>query len=336
MLTFIVRRLFLAIPVLFGLLVLIFILIRIVPEDPAVAMAGEQGSVEMIESIRKEYGFDRPLVEQFFIYLKQVVQGDLGTSYATNRPVIIDVMDRLPATIELTLFAITLAACLGIPIGVIAAANHGRSLDQVIRVFTVSGLAIASFWMAIMLQLLFSMELDILPVRGRLDSMAIPPPFITGLYLFDSLIAFRFDLFADALKHIILPGVTLAIGPTATIARFTRSGVLETLQKDYVIYETAVGYPRRVLMAKYVLRNSVVTTVTQIGLLLGGVLSSAVVIEAIYDWPGLGSYTITAIFNSDYQAILAATLIIGVAYAIINLLVDIVHAMIDPRVMEQI
>ena len=156
------------------------------------------------------------------------------------------------------------------------------------------------------------------------------------MYLLDSLIVGRLDIFIDALRHIILPGVTLAIGPTATIGRFTRSGVLDALQKDYVTYETAVGYPRMVIMSKYVLRNSVITTVTQIGLLLGGVLSSAVVIEAIFDWPGLGSYAVTSIFASDYQAILAATLVIGVAYAVINLAVDIVHALIDPRVMEQL
>lgn len=336
MLSFIARRLMLAIPVLFGLLVLTFVLVRLVPSDPAAALAGEMGSVEMIEAIRKEYGFDRPIVEQFFIYLGQVVQGNLGISYATRRPVMSDVIDRLPATIELTLFAISLAAFLGITIGVIAAEYHGRWIDLAIRVCTIGGLAIASFWMAIMLQFLFSMELDLLPVHGRLTSTTIPPPSVTGMYLLDSLIVGRLDIFIDALRHIILPGVTLAIGPTATIGRFTRSGVLDALQKDYVTYETAVGYPRMVIMSKYVLRNSVITTVTQIGLLLGGVLSSAVVIEAIFDWPGLGSYAVTSIFASDYQAILAATLVIGVAYAVINLAVDIVHALIDPRVMEQL
>jgi peptide/nickel transport system permease protein len=333
---FLLRRTLLAIPVLFGLLVLTFILIRMVPADPAAALAGESASAAQIEQIRKSYGLDRPLPEQFLLYLGQVVRGDLGISFATRRPVISDILVRLPATIELTLFAITIAVLIGVPLGLIAAANHGKGLDQAVRVSTVAGLAIASFWMAIMLQLLFSMYLDLLPVRGRIGNPLAEPPFFTGLYLVDSLIAGRLDLFCESLRHILLPGITLAIGPSATIARFTRSGVLETLQKDYVLYETAVGYPRRILLAKYVLRNSVVTTVTQIGLLLGGILSSAVVVETIFDWPGLGNFAVSSIMAFDYNAMMATTLVIGIAYVIINMIVDIVHAIIDPRLREQL
>lgn len=333
---FLLRRLSLAIPVLFGLIVLTFIMIRIVPTDPAGALAGDQATPAQIEAIRAQYGFDRPLPEQFVLYFKQILSGSFGTSYITQRPVMEDIVDRIPATLELALFALTAAVVLGIPLGVVAARYHNRALDHGLRVLSVAGLAIASFWLALMLQLIFSMAFDLLPVHQRLDSNLTAPAFVTGLYLVDSLLAGRLDLFADAVRHIILPGFTLAVGPMATIVRFTRSGVLTTLRTDYVAYERAVGYPSRVMMAKYVLRNSVVTTVTQIGLLLGSVLAGAVVIEAIFDWPGLGDYAVLAIVSSDYQATIAVVFVIGVFYAFINILVDIVHALLDPRVMEQL
>ncbi|MDP6708633.1 MAG: ABC transporter permease [Alphaproteobacteria bacterium] len=336
MLRFLVRRILLVVPVLFGLLVLTFVLIRVVPNDPSAALAGENATVEQIERIRKEYGFDQPLTTQFFIYLRQVVQADLGTSVYTNRPVTYDLFRRLPATIELTFSALLFATLVGIPLGVLAAVWHNSPVDHLMRVFTVAGLAMATFWLAIMLQLLFSMELDVMPLRGRLGVATDTPPELTGLFLVDSLLAGRLDIFVDALWHLTMPSITLALGAMATITRFTRSGMLETLQSDFVIYETAVGYPRFVLIAVYVLRNSVVAAVTQIGLLFGALIGGAVVVEAIFDWPGIGSYAVEAILDSDYKAILAVTLLIGVVYAVVNIIVDVVHAWIDPRVGEQL
>jgi ABC-type dipeptide/oligopeptide/nickel transport systems, permease components len=332
---FVARRLLLVVPVLFGLLVLTFIMVRIVPNDPSATLAGENATVEQIEKIRRQYGFDRPLYEQFFIYLRQVATADLGTSFYTNRPVADDIFRRLPATLELTFVSLLLSIGIGVPLGVLAAVYHNRFIDHVLRIFTVSGLAIASFWFAIMLQLLLSMELDLLPLRGRLGVTIDPPPHITGSYLFDALFAQRFDIFFNALQHIILPAVTLSLGSMATITRFTRSGMLETLQMDFVTYETAVGYPRPVIIGIYVLRNSLVATVTQIGLLFGALIAGTVVIESVFDWPGIGSYLVNAIFTSDYKAILAVTLLVGVFYAVVNILVDIVHGLIDPRVAEQ-
>ena len=336
MLRFVIRRILLVIPALLGLLILTFILVRIVPTDPSAALAGENATPAQIEEIRKQYGFDRPLYEQFAIYLGQVLRGDLGSSVYSNRPVAGDIARRLPATLELTFAALFLAAGIGIPLGVLAAVSHNSGLDHVLRVFTVGGLAIASFWFAIMLQLLFSMELDWLPLRGRLAVATDPPPDITGFYLIDSLLAWQPAVFLDALRHIALPAITLSFGAMATITRFTRSGVLDTLQRDFVLYETAVGYPRWIVVCVYVLRNSLVATVTQIGLLFGALISGAVVVEAIFDWPGIGSYTVQAIFNADYKAILAVTLLVGVVYAIVNILVDLVHGWIDPRVAEQL
>jgi peptide/nickel transport system permease protein len=336
MLRFFVRRTLLVLPVLFGLLVLTFVLVRIVPNDPSAALAGQNATPAQVAEIRAKYGFDRPLVVQFGIYVRQVVQGDFGTSIQSGRRVSVDILQRLPATLELTFAALLLGIGLGVPLGVLAAVRHNRALDHVLRVFTVGGIAIASFWFAIMLQLLFSMHLDVLPLRGRLSPVMDPPTQLTGLYLIDSLLTARFDIFGNALRHLALPAVTLSFGALATITRFTRSGVLETLQKEYVTYETAVGYPRGVLIAVYVLRNSLVATVTQVGLLFGALLAGAVVVESIFDWPGIGSYAVQAIFTSDYKAILAVTLLVGVVYSLVNIAVDLVHGLIDPRVAEQL
>jgi peptide/nickel transport system permease protein len=336
MLRFVIRRILLVVPVLFGLLLLTFILMRVIPTDPAAALAGENASAEDIARIRNHYGFDRPVYIQFPIYLKQVLSGDFGTSAYTNRPVILDIAQRLPATLELTVVALLLIGAGGIALGTLGAVWHNSVFDHLVRIFSIAGLAVAAFWLAIMLQLCFSMELGWLPLRGRLPTGTLPPPVFTGSYLVDSLLAGDLATFGQALRHIALPAATLAIGGLATVARFTRSSIIENMQKEYVAYEQAIGYPKRRIIVPYVLRNSLTTPITQLGLLFGGLISGAVVIEAIFDWPGLGSYLVSAIFTSDYKAILAVTLVIGVIYALVNIAVDVVHALIDPRVAENL
>jgi peptide/nickel transport system permease protein len=336
MLRFLLRRVLLVVPVLFGLLVLTFVLVRVVPNDPSATLAGQNATPEQIAEIRVKYGFDRPLVFQFFVYLRQVVQGDFGTSLQSGRPVATDIWQRLPATLELTFAALFLGVGLGVPLGVVAAVRHNSWVDHALRFFTVGGVAIASFWFAIMLQLLFAMELNVLPLRGRIGTVMDAPTHLTGLFLIDSLVTGRLDIFQNALAHLLLPAVTLSFGSIATITRFTRSGVLETLQKEYVLYEAAAGYPRWLLIWVYVLRNSLVATITQIGLLFGALLAGAVVVESVFDWPGIGSYAVFAIFTSDYKAILAVTLLVGVVYALVNIVVDVVHGVVDPRVAEQL
>ena len=336
MLRFLLRRVLLVVPVLFGLLVLTFVLVRVVPNDPSATLAGQNATPEQIAEIRVKYGFDRPLVFQFFVYLRQVVQGDFGTSLQSGRPVATDIWQRLPATLELTFAALFLGVGLGVPLGVVAAVRHNSWVDHALRFFTVGGVAIASFWFAIMLQLLFAMELNVLPLRGRIGTVMDAPAHLTGLFLIDSLVTGRLDIFRNAVAHLLLPAVTLSFGSIATITRFTRSGVLETLQKEYVLYEAAAGYPRWLLIWVYVLRNSLVATITQIGLLFGALLAGAVVVESVFDWPGIGSYAVFAIFTSDYKAILAVTLLVGVVYALVNIVVDVIHGVVDPRVAEQL
>jgi peptide/nickel transport system permease protein len=333
---FVLQRLLLAIPALFGLLVLTFIMLRVLPNDPSAALAGENATPEQIAAVRKAYGFDEPIWKQFVIYVGQVGTGDLGNSIISNRPVVRDIAERLPATIELTFVSLILAACVGIPLGTMAAVWYNSLFDHTMRVVTVAGLAIASFWFAIILQMVFAMELDWLPLRGRFPVGLAPPLRITGLYLVDSLLTLRLDLFGQAFAHILMPALTLSLGGLASIARFTRAGVLETMQKEFVHYAEAAGYTRRRIIWVYVLRNSVVGATTQIGLLFGGLISSAVAVESIFDWPGVGSYAVNAILTSDYKAVLAVTLVVGLIYSIVNILVDVVHAWLDPRVAEKL
>ena len=332
---YILRRVLLALPALFGLVILTFVLSRVVPGDAAATLAGDAATPAQIADIRARYGLDRPIMEQAVIHVRQVLTGDFGRSIFSGRPVADAILQRLPATLELTFAALLLSTVLGIPLGLLAALNHNGPVDHLVRLLSVGGLAIASFWLAIMLQLYFSMDLDILPLRGRIDIALGQPPRVTGLMLIDSLLAWRFDMFASACRHLVLPTVTLALPGLATIARFTRSGVLETLQKDFVLYERAAGYGRVRLAAIYVLRNAVNVTVTQIGLLFGALISGAVAVEAVFDWPGLGTYAVQAILSADYKALLAVTLVVGVVYAVVNVAVDVVQALIDPRVAEE-
>lgn len=334
MLSFIVRRLLLMIPSLAGLLVLTFVLIRVVPADPAAALAGENATAAQVAEIRRQYGLDQPLHIQFVTYLKQIARFDFGESAYSRRAVTLDIRQRLPATLELTFVALIFATLVGIPLGTIAAVHHNRWPDVLLRILSVAGVAVAAFWFAIELQFLFTMKLGWFPLRGRLSTDLTPPASITGLYLADSLLTGRLDLFRNAFWHLVLPAFTLSLGGIATITRFTRAGVLDTLQKDFVTYERAQGFPSRALIWRFVLKNSVVAAITQIGLLFGSLVAGAVVVETIFDWPGIGFYTVQAILTADTKVMLAVTLLVGVIYAIVNILVDIVHGFIDPRLRE--
>jgi len=324
------KRLLWFIPTVAGLIAVVFFVSHVIPADPARLVAGDTATPAQVEALRKQYGFDRPLVVQLGLYLEQLARGDLGTSLFTSRPIAEDLRRRLPATIELTLVAMLLAVGIGIPLGVICAVRRNTLIDHVLRVVTVSGLAIASFWLAIVLQLVFSMHLGWTPLNGRLEGFA--PAGVTGLFLVDSLIAGELGSFGTALSHIALPAVTLAVPGLATIVRFTRAGVLDALQSNFVLYQRAMGLPEWLIVWKYVLRNALISTVTQIGLLFGILMAGAVVVEAIFDWPGIGAYAFSSIYQSDYNAVMGFTLWAGSIFILVNLLVDLAQAMIDPRV----
>jgi peptide/nickel transport system permease protein len=329
---FIVKRLLYMFPTLLGLVILTFFLARVVPADPVAVIAGENATKEQIAELRKRYGYDRPLYIQLGFYLKQLATGDLGESLYSGQDVVKEILWRSPATIELTLAALGMATMVGIPLGVISALKRNSWLDHLLRIFTISGLSIAGFWLGIMFQLFFSMYLDIVPLGGRIGVET--PTSITGLYLVDAVLTWNWMAFFSALHYLLLPALTLAFPAMATITRFTRSGVLEVIHRDFILYERAMGLPSFLIIAKYLLRNAVMSTVTQIGLLFGSLLAGTVVIETVYSWPGLGLYAVSAILTFDYKPVLGVTLWAGVVYAVVNLLIDIIQGIIDPRLRE--
>jgi len=316
-------------PTLLGLTLIVFTVSHIIPADPARVLAGENAPIEQVEALRRKFGLDKPLPQQFVSYVADVVQGNMGVSLYTQRPVADDLVERLPATFELALFAMGLAILLGLPLGVVSALMRNSVLDHAVRLVTIAGLATAAFWLAILLQLLFSMELNLTPVQGRIDGWGPDP--ITGFYTVDALIRGDVDTFFSALRYLALPMMTLAIPAMATIVRFTRAGVLNVMSSNFVFYQAAMGLPRRVVIWKYILRSALIGTLTQIGLVFGNLLAGAVVVETVYSWPGLGTYAYNSILQSDYNAIMGFTLFTGSVFIAMNLLVDIAQAVLDPR-----
>lgn len=322
------RLLWLA-PTLLGLLAITFTISHIIPADPIAFIAGDNASAEQIAALKAKFGVDKPIPVQLWNYVIGVAQGDFGVSLYTQRPIADDLVSRLPATLELAFVSILLSAVIGIPLGVLAAVDRNSWLDHALRVFTVSGLAIAAFWLAILFQLLFAMEWGVTPLQGRIDGWGPDP--VTGFFLIDSARVGDWTAFRSAAHHMVLPAVTLAFPAMATIMRFTRAGVLDAVNSNYVDYQNAMGVPRRVIIWRYVLRNALIGTVTQLGLIFGYLIANAVVVEAVFDWPGLGLYAVNSILQSDYNAIMGFTLIMGAVFIVANLLVDITHGLIDPR-----
>ena len=328
---FVLRRLSWSVGTVVGVVAVTFLVSHVIPADPAALAAGERATREQVEALRHQLGFDRPLLVQLGDYYLRLLQGDLGKSLFTSRQVSADLLSRLPATIELALTAMILTVGLGVPVGVLAALRRNSWFDQIVRIVTVSGLAIASFWLAIILQLTFAMDVGWLPLGGRLPTDMPPPPSITGLYTVDALLSGQFSTFVAAVLHLALPTVTLAFPAMATIVRFTRTGMLDTLNKPFVQYARAMGLPESLIVWKYMLRNALTSTITQIGLVSGALLGGAVVIEAVFDWPGLGYYAVNSIVMSDYNAVLGFTVWVAVIYIVINIAVDVLHRLIDPR-----
>ena len=328
-LNIVLNRLIWLVPTLLGLLAIVFVLSRVVPIDPARLAAGDNASPEQVEAVRQKLGYDRPLPEQFLRYAGDVARGEMGNSLFTQQPIAEDLAGRLPATLELTLAAMLLATLIGIPLGVVCGLRRNSWLDHALRIVTVSGLAVASFWFAMQLQFLFSMKLGWLPLSGRIEGF--PPEEVTGLLVVDALIAGDMEILALALQHLALPAITLAIPAAATVVRFTRNGVIGAIGSASVAYQTAMGYPRRLIVWKYVLRMAISATVTQLGLIFGILLAGAVVVETVFDWPGIGAYAVRSILQSDYNAVMGFTLWTGAIFVAINLMVDLLQAAIDPR-----
>ncbi|WP_324670388.1 ABC transporter permease [Geochorda subterranea] len=329
---FVARRLVLMAIVLFGVLVITFVVSHVIPADPVGAILGGNAPPEKVAELRRQLNLDKPLPQQFVTYLAGAVRGDLGRSLRTGRPVTEDIGRFFPATLELALAATLVALAVGIPLGVVSAVGRNRLPDHVARVLSIVGVSMPVFWLGLVLLLVFYFRLGWLPGSGRLDLFTIEPPRVTGLLLVDSLLAREWEALRSALSHLVLPAVVLGFSATANVARTSRSSMLEVLFQDFVRTARAKGVPERAVVLRHALRNALIPTVTLVGLIFGSLLEGAVLTETIFSWPGLGRYITTGYLALDYPAVMGGTLYIAVVYSLVNLVVDILYAVIDPRV----
>ncbi len=328
---YLIRRIILMVPLLIGVSLITFTVSHLVPGDPARLAAGLHASPETVEAMRHRLGLDKPLPVQYYLYMMRLLHGDLGTSIMTRRPVIKDIMIRWPGTIELTTAAMSIIIILGIPLGVISATHRDKLIDHASRIFSLLGVSMPSFWLALILQLIFCKYLKIFPVGYRIDP-AIGLRRITGFNVLDSLLTLNFPALVNSIWHMILPAFTLGFQGIATVQRLLRSNMLDSLTQDYVKLAKAKGMPERIVIYKHVLRNSMIPVVTVLALMFGGMLGGTFIIETIFSWQGLGRYGASAIINLDFPAIMGVTLIYAVIFAVANLVVDILYAYLDPRI----
>jgi peptide/nickel transport system permease protein len=334
LLTYLGRRFALAFVALFGVIVTAFLVAHMVPADPLATVLSDQATKD--PSVRaayvKRWGLDRSLPEQFLAYLANVFRGDLGEAFTTRRPVLQDLRQFLPATIELSLAALLFSVVVGVPLGVWAAVRHNRSADHAARAISLIGAAAPIFWTGLIALYVFYYVLGWAPGPGRLDTHLTLPPRVTGFLLVDALVDGKADVFASALRHLILPAVVLGWFIMGLIARTTRASLLEVLAADYVRTARSKGLGEGQVVGMHALRNALIPVVTVIGLTFASLLSGAVLTETVFAWPGLGRYAVTASTRLDYPAILGVTMITAVVYIVVNLVVDLLYGILDPRI----
>jgi ABC-type dipeptide/oligopeptide/nickel transport system permease component len=326
------RRLLFMVFVLWGVSLFTFFLARVAPGDPARLIAGPHANAAAIANVRAIYGLDQPLPIQYVSYLGGLLRGDLGTSFITRRPVATDLLAFLPATLELSVYALLVGSTIGLALGVLSAVRVGTAVDKAARFVAVAGLSMPAFWLAILLQLVFYSALQALPLANRLDTGMAPPPHVTGFMTIDSLLAGQWTTLAAAVRHLILPVATLALAEIGLMARVVRTSVLEVVGADFIRTAEAKGLrPRRVLV-RHTLRNALLPAVTIVGLETALLAGGVFLVEEIFAWPGVGRYAFDAIRSSDYNAIMGFTVVGAVFYVVINLVVDIAYLYLDPRI----
>jgi peptide/nickel transport system permease protein len=330
--TFLVKRLLPLPLVLLGVTVLIFMISYVVPSDPVALALGERATPAQREALRAQLGLDEPVPVQYIKYLGGLVSGDWGTSLVTKRPVLEDLQGALPASLELTTVAILIAVIVGVPLGVAGAVYANRWPDYLSRIVSLTGVSMERAWTAVLVQLFIATAIGF-PIIGRISGGA--PPERTGFMLLDTLLAGDPGKFGSAIHHLILPALALSVGALAQVARITRSRMLEERSKDYTQAMTAQGLPRWLITYKYMLRNALPVTLTVIGLSYGALLGNAFLVESVFGWPGLGQYGVAAIINNDLPAIAGVTLVLGAVFVIVNTLVDVLYAYVDPRIRFQ-
>ncbi len=328
---YIARRIIEAIPVIFGVSVLVFMLLHLIPGDPVTAILGERATPENVEAMRERLGLNKPLYEQYFIWVGNILQGDLGNTVRGNIPVANEIAARFPATVELSLAALFLSTIVGVPLGIISGIKRNSFIDTLTMFGALFGVSIPVFVLGLLLIFLFGVELGWLPFVGRLTS-GVSIERRTGLHLIDAILSGNPRGFKDALEHLVLPTITLATVSLAIIARITRSAMLEVLNQDYIRTARAKGLKGRQVIMTHAFRNALLPVVTIIGLSLGRLLSGAVLTETIFAWPGVGKWLFDSIIARDYPIVQSMTLLIALVFIVINLAVDLLYAVIDPRI----
>lgn len=331
MLLFTIKKLAALFGTMIGIAVLTFVITNIAPGDPARLVAGPNATAAMVETIRVEYGLDQSIGQQFIIYMSDLLRGDLGRSLVTTRPVLDEILRYAPATLELVFVAMALGVIVGVPLGVLSAVWRDSALDHVTRILSISGVALPAFWFGILLQLLFAVHMGWLPVSGRLPLVIVPPEPITHFLLIDSILRGQFDTFVAALKHIAMPAIVLSFPCLASILRVNRAEMIEVLQSDHIVAARAHGLSSRRVIALYALKNAMLPTLAMIGLRFGWMLGSTVLVETVFDWPGIGLYAVSSALSSDFKPVIGVTLLIGFLFILINTIVDLAYAWIDPR-----
>lgn len=328
----VLSRLGQALPTLFGILVVTFLMTRALPGDPAAFFAGPAATTESIAEVRAQLGLDQPLPIQFLDYLADLLRGNLGQSLSTGQPVLADLAQRLPASLELTLVALFLSVSIAVPLGVLAALNQDTWIDQLCRFIVTAGVSLPTFFTGLVLVYVFYYLLGIAPTPlGRIDIVSLPPPQVTGFYLIDAPLAGEWQTAWSALKQLALPSITLALFTLAPLARMTRASMLQALGSDFIRTAKACGLRSTKILFSYALRNALLPVVTTLGMVFSFSLGANVLVEKVFSWPGIGSYAIEALVASDYAAVQGFVLAMAVLFVLLNLCVDIAYTLIDPR-----
>ena len=329
---YILRRLGFLLFVIIGVTVLLFVIMYLLPGDPARAAAGPGAKPEQVERIRIKLGLDKPPHIQYLTYMGNLLHGDLGTSIRTRKPVLVELKTYLPASLELALTAMLLNVLVAIPLGVFSALRPGHLADTLSRLFAALGMGMPVFWVALMAQLLVAGKLDLLPFGGRLSTGALPPDHVTGFFLIDALLARDLPLFKDALVHLIMPAATLALPEVAVTSRLTRTSVLDVLLQDYVRTARAKGLHERRVVWVHALKNALLVPLTMVGMQVGWVLGGSLLVESVFSWGGLGFLAFHAIYKRDFPILMGVTIVMCTIFVLSNLVVDILYSYLDPRI----
>ncbi len=331
MLAYIVRRILILIPTLFGVSVIVFLMLHLTPGDPAELMLGERSTKDALHQLREELGLNQPLYVQYGLFLKRLSRGDLGVTLRTRQKVWIEIRERFPATIELAVVALTISCCMGILLGIVSAAKQYSIFDYLSMLGALAGVSMPIFWLGLVCMLVFSLNLGWLPLSGRL-SISTDLTVVTNFYLLDAVLAGDWAAFKDALWHIVMPACVLSTIPTAIVARMTRSAMLDVLRQDYIKTAKAKGLSQFKVIFKHGLRNALIPVLTTVGIQFGVLLGGAILTETIFAWPGVGKWMYDAVMQRDYVVIQSGTLFIATIFVVINLCVDVLYAVVNPRI----